>query len=100
MPDQQTIGRSRTRNQVRVFAPSTPSASANMVKGIRQRCSAFGAMLRHIQLFRSAILLTGFGLIGSPVSLLFIDLGKPQTIGFRTNAPSASRATSPGAPGW
>ena len=45
-----------------------------------QRCSGRGATKRHMKLVRSAMLFTGFGLIGSPVFLLFCASGKPQVM--------------------
>jgi hypothetical protein len=47
---------------------------------MRQRFSGLGATKRHMKLDRSAMLLTGLGLIGWPVFLLFWARGKPQVI--------------------
>src|SRR3546814_4388763 len=70
MPAQAKIGSPFTRNQVRIFDPGVPSASANSVSGMRQRLAGLPAINFHMKLERSAILFTAFGLIGSPVLLL------------------------------
>src|SRR3546814_20331923 len=90
MPAQAKIGSPFTRNQVRIFDPGVPSASANSVSGMRQRLAGLTAINFHMKLERSAILITAFGLIGSQVLLLFFGTGKPETIFSRVARPSAS----------
>src|SRR3546814_12262787 len=98
MPAQAKIGSPFTRNQVRIFDPGVPSASANSVSGMRQRLAGLPAINFHMKLERSAILFTAFGLIVRPVILIFCGHGKPQTILSRVRRPSASGTTLPDKP--
>lgn len=72
------------------MAPFSPSASANSVKGIRQRRAT--KLLRHIGLprFSDRALFTGRGFNGLPVRLLISALGKPQTM-LRKVSPTVTR---------
>ena len=56
-----------------------------------------GALIALIAL--AMLVAFGFGLIGSPVFLLFWASGKPQVIACRMRWPRSSRITMPGPPG-